>query len=204
MPDPIVNSRGRASAETITAAAAVIAALVALAVGVWDNIQTRQHNRLSVMPRLVFTVEVDRTDPVVTDGEDTVSRWDTVAVALRNEGVGPAIVDSLEVRVALPGGDTSVHRSLQDAHPELERLHGAVSGLGTTHISPGVVLAAGREIPLMNFRAEGDGGTYREFLDRFQVVVRYHSIYGEPRTDTLDTFRPAEGVPVPSGAAPSP
>lgn len=208
MPDPTANSRGRASAETITAAAAVIAALVALAVGVWDNIQTRQHNRLSVMPRLVFTVEVDRTDAVVTEGEDTIPGWDTVRVALRNEGVGPAIVDSLLVRVAGPVGDTSVYRSLQTAQPELERLHEGVRGLGTTHVSPGVVLAADREIPIMSFRTPAEGGdasgTFREFLDRFRVLVHYRSIYGDPRSDTLDTFRPEEGVPVPSGAAPSP
>lgn len=191
---------GRARPETVTAAAAVVTAVVALGVGVWDNIQTREHNRLSVVPYLVFTVElqgVDGDEPGDAEApaggdEDAEGPVRRGRLTLRNEGVGPAVIDSIRVEVDRTGGGTASFSSLNDAEPALATLDEGVRIDATTHVSPGVVLAAGRELPLMSFHLEGGAGEAAQaldFLERFRMVVRYRSVYGEARTDTLDTFR---------------
>jgi hypothetical protein len=75
---------------------ATITAVAAIVLGIIDSMQTRAHNRLSVAPYLVVDYSVA--------GQTGQS---TFTVNLSNEGVGPAIIKS--VRVKLPaalGGKT--------------------------------------------------------------------------------------------------
>lgn len=192
---------GGVSAETVTAVAAIATAVVALAVGVWDNIQTRQHNRLSVIPHLVFVAEfgaVDEEEGVLEGG----SR-EGATLTLRNEGVGPAVVDSVSVHLLGPDSTRREYATLPEATGPLERTEPGVQILGTTDIGSGSVIAPGREIPLLRFAVDeaavadtlaGDGTDLAfAVLDRLTMVVHYHSVYGDAYADTLDRVRPAVG-----------
>jgi hypothetical protein len=77
------------TASDITAICAVIVAVAALGVSVWEGIANRQHSRLSVRPLL--HLEFFNTD--VRD----------VTVTLENNGPGPAII--VEYEVSLVGGN---------------------------------------------------------------------------------------------------
>jgi len=69
--------------ETVTAICAVIIALSALVVSIWEGIQNRKHNRLSVRPHL----RIDRSTYVGSPAKITIG----------NNGLGTAIVQSFTV-----------------------------------------------------------------------------------------------------------
>lgn len=192
---------GSISAETVTAVAAIVTAVVALAVGVWNNIQTRRHNRLSVIPHLVFVAELGDVDEPGDDREGAPREGGTLT--LRNEGVGPAVVDSVSVHVLGPDSTQRAHASLPEAAEPLERAQPGVEILGTTDIGSGSVIASGREVPLLRFAVDegavpdtlaGEGADLAvALLDRLTMVVHYHSVYGDAHADTLGAVRPAAG-----------
>lgn len=75
---------------------ATITAVAAIVLGIMDSRQTRAHNRLSVAPYVVVDYSI-AAQP----------RESSFSVHLSNEGVGPAIIDS--VKIVLPaslGGGT--------------------------------------------------------------------------------------------------
>jgi len=78
------------SSLPVTALVALLTAFVALGVGVWEHVQMREHNRLSVMPRLSITAEFQTIEA------DSV---DQGVIGIRSEGVGPAVVDEVEVAI---------------------------------------------------------------------------------------------------------
>ncbi len=186
------------SAERVTAVAAIATALVALAVGIWDNVQTRQHNRLSVIPHLVFVAELGDVDDSGSTADIEPREGGTLS--LRNEGVGPAVVDSVSVHVLGPDSTRHTYPSLPEAEEPLETWHPGVEILGTTEIGSGSVIASGRDVPLLRFAVEevvlpdtlaGEGTDLAvALLERLSMVVHYHSVYGDASADTLGTLRP--------------
>lgn len=192
------GNRSGVSAETVTAVAAIATALVALAVGVWDNVQTRQHNRLSVIPHLVFVAQLGDVEDPGLEPEDDPREGGTLT--LRNEGVGPAVVDSVSVHVLGPDSTQLRYASLPEAAQPLERLEPGVEILGTTDLGSGSVVASGRDLPLLRFAvaeeavpdtlaSEGNALAVA-LLDRLSIVVHYHSVYGDAYSDTLGRVRP--------------
>lgn len=166
MPD----DRWKLSAETITAASAVVAALVALWVGIWENAQQRAHNRLSVSPALELVAEVRSSDA------DTVDR---AVIRLVNEGVGPAIVEDVRIRVREPGGEEHAYGGWTEAEPALERW--GVDVTSRTELGGGTVLGVGREHDLVTFEAEGVGESgqrsFTRLLEQVGVEIVYRSVY---------------------------
>jgi len=67
----------RFSADILISISAVIIAVISIAIGVWQGIETRRHYRLSVQPRLDLYYS-----------QDYVNK--TVQYLIRNNGLGPA------------------------------------------------------------------------------------------------------------------
>lgn len=160
--------------STITASAATLTALVAVAIAVWDNVQTRKHNRLSVLPYVVIQ-RVQRDSAGINRGELTMS----------NEGVGPAILQELEIRLPLEGGRDTVLTAWGSAAPLIQRQ--GLQILGWQDIVGGSALGVQRGGVLLRLQAEGDSANPRmqALLDRLRLRLRYASIYGEEKTATL-------------------
>ncbi|MCE5319170.1 MAG: hypothetical protein LLG04_17635 [Parachlamydia sp.] len=76
----------RTITDRITTIATVIIAITALGVSIWQGIETRKHNRLSVRPHLVFL-----TDFSPQDSE--------LGIYIKNNGVGPAYIKDVEISV---------------------------------------------------------------------------------------------------------
>ena len=173
-PEP-EGRRGTSSlASTIAAAAATITAVVAVVIAVWDNVQTRQHNRLSVLPYVVLQRE-QRDSAGVNRG----------ALTFSNEGVGPAILQGLEIRLPAESGRDTVVTTWGAAAPLIQRQ--GVQILGWMDVIAGSALGVQRNGMLLRVEAEGDSANPRmqAFLDRIRLRLRYASIYGEEKTATL-------------------
>lgn len=164
----------RGWASTITASAATLTAVVAVVIALWDNVQTRRHNRLSVLPYVVLQ-RVQHGSPGVARGEVTIS----------NEGVGPAILRSLEIRLPAGSGRDTVVTAWGPAAPLIRR-----QGLeirGWMDVDSGIALGVQRTSTLLRVEAEGDSGAIRvqALLDSVGVRLRYASIYGDRSEATL-------------------
>ena len=80
------EEKGEINAQLITAICAVVIALAALFVAVWQARATRIHNCLSVKPNLDINQVVRQSDS-------------TVQLDLGNNGIGPAIIKEFEVHI---------------------------------------------------------------------------------------------------------
>lgn len=166
------------SPESVAAVAAVVAALIALGVGVWENVQMRRHNRLSVVPHLNFNAEL-------SDGEapDSLPRG---VIWLSNEGVGPAVLEEMSIVLREPSGEERRYASWSEALPAIRRL-----GLEVpirAELGSGTMLGVGRRLELLRVTATERGGeeALRSLLDRLVLGVEYSSIYGDAFRASFD------------------
>lgn len=147
------------SAEMWVATSAVLISLSALVVSIAEvrimrELQAgeRRHQLASVWPNLTFTTS--------TSSSDEVSH-----LSLKNTGVGPAILQSVEVTVA---GET-VHTWPQ----AVAKMLGDTSSLGGhTHISAGTVMPPGSTIQLLEL---GDS----QKRSQLKIDICYCSVFEE-------------------------
>jgi len=176
----------RPNANTVTAAAATITAVAALAVAVWDNVQSRAYNRLSVRPLLVLDAERN-TSESIDRGELTIS----------NQGVGPAIVRRVRIRYVPIGSDGAAVASPADtlefeAWVELaERLRNlGYLVTGWTDLATDRPIGTDHSIQLFRFQVDRNdtpdaGADVQDVFDAVTLDVEYESVYGESfSTDT--------------------
>ena len=150
--------------EFIISVSSVIIAIVALIVGVWQGFVTRQHNRLSVKPHL----RIDRSDV------------ESIKIILCNTGVGPAIIETFELRI---DGETVSGDRMTRMHAILKRL-----GIMNVNVRFGTLvqeeaIAVGEKYILFEIK---DGlENHKEIisvLPRLTFSISYKSIYGEKFT----------------------
>ncbi|HEX5726542.1 MAG TPA: hypothetical protein VFX98_13795 [Longimicrobiaceae bacterium] len=160
--------------STVTAAAATFTAVVALAIALWDNVQTRKHNRLSVLPYVVLQRSHYDSSGLIR-GE----------LAMSNEGVGPAILQGLEIGLPTEAGRDTVFTTWGDASPLIRRYGAEIRGWA--EVDSGVALGVQRNSMLLRLQAEGDSGAIRinRLLDALRLRLRYASIYGQHAEATI-------------------
>jgi len=161
----------------VAAAAATATAVIAVTIALWDNVQTRRHNRLSVLPYVVIQRTQQDSSGVVR-GE----------ISMSNEGVGPAILRSLEIRLpAASGGDTSF-TTWGDA-AALVRESG-VQIRGWMDVDSGSALGVQRDGMLLRVVADGGDANRRiqALLDGLGLRLRYASVYGDPGESLLGSW----------------
>ena len=92
--------------EKIQSLIAILVAILALAISIWQGFEERKHNRLSVKPLLNF---------------ETVSHNQTKSIRLSNDGLGPAIIkgfyvyldgEQLDANIQNPWTKVLEHRNL--------------------------------------------------------------------------------------------
>jgi len=72
--------------ELMVSLASLVIAICAICVSVWQGIQTRKHNQISVTPHLTTWVE-------------TEAKKNKYTIELMNNGIGPAVIDSFSLCV---------------------------------------------------------------------------------------------------------
>ena len=131
--------------------AALVVAVCALVVTVWQGVVTRKHNRLSVTP--VLTLYRREIDGVIT---------------VENNGIGPALIISQEVYFR---GEPLEEESFQKAIPHF---------IDSGHLLPGAAIAPGDEVMLFKSAAYVDG-SHMEVLQELRFRITYKSIYNQNR-----------------------
>ncbi len=165
-------SRGRWSASTTAAVAAVVIAAVAVFVSVHEARQTRNHNKLSVLPRIQF--------------DTTTMRERDRGLYMANVGLGPAVLDSTWVFVGgLPfrlDGDhvwDTVRHELDSLVPGFK-----AEVVTARYRSWDSVIAAGTSEPMFVVKREDATGNASAAMDSvlgyLGVKIWYRSMYNEP------------------------
>lgn len=178
--------RWRWTTESVTALGAVFTAFVALAVGVWDNVESRRHNRLSVVPHVSLTTTLN------------TSQTDSAHVGLltvRNEGVGPAIIRSVRIRVRDDDYRDQEFETWGEARGAIERILD-VKVTGRAELEDGSVLGTGRQLDLVTVETTGpiprvrvgDGHPFGRLLMRLSVQIHYESVYGDRYEETTGSI----------------
>jgi hypothetical protein len=165
-----ITRRSRRRLDSVAAAAAVVS-FCALLVSLFDGHETREHDKLSVMPRLSYAAA-------------TGTKWYGLSVS--NKGVGPAVIKQFAVIV-----DGAVQE--RDDHFG-GWLHG-VAKLGinaewVTFYSPdiGDALSPNETLELIHEDGQQDHQyLLRSALRRLRVVIVYSPVYGETQTAIYDS-----------------
>ncbi len=149
--------------EIITAIAAVVIAVAALAVSVWQGFVARRHNMLSVRPHLELISAAAGGEPI--------------RIYLENQGLGPAFVTEISFTIDKKPVD------IDPLDKFLSRLDLAGSEGYAVLLRPSSAISAGSTADLLVFtnvaRTEDDYWRVITALRRLGVIIRYRSIYDE-------------------------
>lgn len=162
------DNRRRHSNASIAAAVATFTAVLAVAVAVWDNVEMRKHNRLSVLPYVVL--DHTRSD------SGGLTRAE---VSMSNAGVGPAILHGLEIRFRTAQEEEMVAAVWGTVAPLITRE--GVQIRGWADVDSGTALGIQQQQRLLRIQAAGEdsGDRVQGVLDRLRLRLRYASVYGD-------------------------
>ncbi|HMB92759.1 MAG TPA: hypothetical protein VKP65_18050 [Rhodothermales bacterium] len=205
-----VTVRLRTIANLLTA----VVALAAILLSVWEGIENRRHNRLSVLPHLK-PIEATYGSATPIDNKyfllpSDIDSLYAVGYALENSGLGPAVLEN----VLIFEGEEKVFDSaqldstytLQEVKRDLARLPFAVSFLRHSYAA-GDMLQAGEVHPYMTvvipfaslnrdtLNQSPPDIVQSEVLERRSFVFCYCSVYREDCDVTyLGAIPPAQNV----------
>jgi hypothetical protein len=164
------NTRDNISWSSVTAVCSVVIASCALFVTVWQINETREHNRLSVLPSL----NIYHTGE--TDGGDR--GW-----VVENTGLGPAIIGNSVILVdgkPVEGGISWTAWREVAKRLSISKEHVTLSGLDYKE-----VVQHGSEFPLIAIKNHIDkqkaGYALYALYEKVRVEICYCSFYGECR-----------------------
>jgi len=175
----MINSLLVLNWEIITGISSVIIATCALGVTIWHGIQTRRHNRLSVLPHLASWKHFEGSK-------------NHYSVELSNNGVGPALIKTFKIEVdgkPIIGEDSEpIEKALKILFPRLkyDAKHAA--------LSKGYMMTAKEKIQIVDIIFFGDNVPKPEEVNhaikRTRLAVSYESIHGESFKFDSNDFMP--------------
>jgi hypothetical protein len=160
------------SSDTVIAICAVCIATFALGVSIWQGIETRKHNKLSVKPYISIRVLISKQS-------------EYMGIQIENNGIGPAIIKKCIVFV--DGKPTQI-----DSYSSWKKI-GKAAGIFDKNISfmtfpKGTVVKEGQVIPLICYPKQHWTDQGRKIVEHALSCVRvkiiYESIYGEEFVET--------------------
>jgi hypothetical protein len=154
--------------QVITGIATAVIALCALALSIWQGMQTRRHNRLSFRPHLTPWTNRDAEKGFYT-------------IELINNGIGPALIEEFLVKVdgkVISGqGVEPIEKGLKIIFPNLEYK----SLLG--YVAKGYSMVAKEKVTIVAIQFLKQPFPTLEFMDRasnrVSLDIPYKSFYGE-------------------------
>lgn len=131
----------------------------------------REHNRLSVTPHLQLTAEFRSPDD---------SQMDQGIIRIANEGVGPAVIEGVDVIVTTEQGDERRFATWGEARPLLEELYG-ITLSRRVELGSDVMLGADRteEIAILEKPRTAETSLFPALLDQLDFRIAYRSVYGD-------------------------
>jgi len=172
--DPCPCSKDTPNQNIITIAAAFIA-LVALAVAIWQGFLLRRHNRLSISPKLGFKLDISKEEP-------------EYGLLLRNNGVGPAIIEKFQLYVDGKLIEDDGHGGWKNAFKALE-----IPMLEYGWWDKGQVMASEERLLLLGIMKHNLKdkriADFRESFNRMNIVIEYSSVYEEKFSINKNDFK---------------
>ncbi len=149
------------TAELITSVCAVVVAICALLVSIWQGYLNRKHYRLSSMPFI------------------SVCKAPNGELKIENSGTGLAILKEFTFIInetEFDGTDPEYWKKLHSALGT--QLTGRVDAY---YFSPGTRIESGKSFPLIAWSANSDDGSdlLNEFTKNSKFNIVYSSMYGE-------------------------
>ena len=142
--------------------AGVITAIVAIFISVYALTHQREHDRISVAPRLAH-----QADSKADEKGKSLINW-----IVENQGLGPAIIDEFCIIIDGHEFKTPTADTIKDSFP------GNYIAEVKTHIyRKGDLLAAGNEKILLSVTVDS-GVKFPRFLQTIQWRIDYSSFYG--------------------------
>ena len=171
--------------ERLQVGLTTLLAVAAIALAAWEGIENRQHNHLSVAPRLNGSVGLSR---------------EAVSLGLSSNGLGPAVIK--EFRIYLDGKvvhdaaiDSTSASPWQQLMPLLAPSNYAVT---TNAYGIGSLLRAGQDYEMFRVTARDStklkDDELSKLIDRIGIEVRYCSMYDDQCEDTYVGLHPPEAL----------
>jgi hypothetical protein len=153
----------------VLAIAAVIVAVLALVATVWQGWIARQHSRMSVRPALNY---VDMRDSPAALG-----------LAIVNHGLGPAIVDGIEITV---DGRRFEQMGSEYKAFVAHQVHNYGANVQFQSLTSGLPIPVGQPFVLLKLQVPPKHDEWllaaKRFLSRIELRIAYSSMYGERYT----------------------
>jgi hypothetical protein len=156
--------------DTIIGIMASLIAIFALGVSIWQGHEQRQHNRLSVKPALVFSI-------------DTADDGTVIGINLKNAGTGPAIIKQFIISVdnkpvqSSPGKVwESATKILNLTDPKFNFIHYSFDPNDVVAINENIAIWS---MEYENYQKLGDKEAWKQAVSRIKINVNYKSIYDE-------------------------
>lgn len=164
-------------------AAAGIVALAAVGLAVWEGLENRRHNRLSVVPNVDAVRDFDM-------------REQTFRFGLLSSGLGPAVVHDLSIYL----DGNMVYDKDSDSQNAWAEIYEIFRGKGLdvwdSYYIAGQYLVPGERYDLL--RGDRRPGVekieeFRETANRINVVICYCSVYGDQCATEQLGVEPVDG-----------
>ncbi len=161
------ESMKKLNADTVTAIASVIIALAAIFISVWQGVETRKHNQLSVTPKLdIF--------------QESRQKVRSIGLFIANHGLGPAIIGDIIISVRETQFKVNTENGLIEV---LDKLGINEQWVQYHYISQGSYFQAGeRRLLLAADRSKiniDDEHRFKGAISLLKVRIDYESVYGE-------------------------
>ena len=152
------------SSERILSVSAIVIAVVSIVISVWEGIETRKHNRLSVMPKLEITYK---------------RSGDHFGYIVTNNGLGPAIIISKKILV---DGQEINYSGFSGIEDFLEKLDLQDKFVKQGVIDPGYTIRSGDHVQIVLFTLTGVQNAEELLMNvhnRVSIEIQYKSMYGD-------------------------
>lgn len=159
---------GLTSADLI-AAGALITAFFSMVITVFQAWITRKHNRLSVRPHIGIRTTTSIKSPIT--------------IKIENNGVGPAIIYSIELRIDNFKYSFCGNSNANDLCNKIDESLTDCGDIKYATLNPPVALGAGHDQLLIEFtKSTQDQVVHDKILDfmkTMQIQTRYRSLYNK-------------------------
>jgi hypothetical protein len=151
--------------------AAIVIALCALVVSIWQMAETRRHNRTTTKPVLCYRVATDPREPAN-------------GIFLVNRGLGPAVIKSMQIggKKVTPADHMDRAQSLAEQAKRYNISFKEDCGLKYVGLESDEIVGAGESIGLVTIRPETiqehKPDVMMEFFNNVSIVIEYTDLYG--------------------------
>ena len=160
----MASNKRKISSDTVVSLSAIIIAIASIVVTIWQGIENRNHNRLSVRPKLEINFQLTK---------------DNFGYILKNNGLGPAVITDKKLFVDGKEISYSGFSGYDDFIEKLGLKDRKVTHMG---IYPGKTIKANEQINIIGFsinKSDDLDSLLPKIFSRVKIKIGYKSMYDE-------------------------